>query len=75
MRGKSPEEFMAELGFGPLDLVESFSVSMAGEDATQQKSCNVVYRVAGHYLLQRSICHNAASAHLALLSSARMSWT
>lgn len=30
MRGRSPQEFMEELGFGPLDLVDSFSVSMAG---------------------------------------------
>ncbi len=30
MRGKHPQAFMEELGFGPLDLVDSFSVSMAG---------------------------------------------
>ena len=33
MRGKSPQDFMAELGFGPLDLVDSFSVNMAGENS------------------------------------------
>ena len=35
MRGRHPQDFMEELGFGPLDLVDSFSVSMAGEPEAQ----------------------------------------
>ena len=35
MRGRHPQDFMEELGFGPLDLVDSFSVSMAGEAQTR----------------------------------------
>ena len=35
MRGRHPQDFMEELGFGPLDLVDSFSVSMAGEPETR----------------------------------------
>lgn len=31
MRGRNPEEVMADLGFGELQLVTSFSVSMSGE--------------------------------------------
>ncbi len=30
MRGRKPEVVMEDLGFGPLELVDSFSVSMAG---------------------------------------------
>ena len=41
MRGRHPQDFMEELGFGPLDLVDSFSVSMAGEPQTRTGFCVV----------------------------------
>lgn len=45
MRGKHPQEFMEELGFGPLDLVDSFSVSMAGVQSTLRHAhCSFVLR-------------------------------
>ena len=41
MRGRHPQDFMEELGFGPLNLVDSFSVSMAGAPETRTGFCVV----------------------------------
>lgn len=56
MRGREPAHVMAELGFGPLQLVGSFAVSMSGGPHTSLHA-----PVVRWHMMDRACCRPASS--------------
>ena len=72
MRGRDPEAVMADLGFGPLQLIDSFSVSMAGVGTSPSPSLSAFLEAHADCLLEcQGFC--ITGAYLGAQAAARVS--